>query len=94
MKILIIKNMKEVLRTKTKMRKVMENRKTMILAMERKIIPIAPIIISMIKNKIPIVMIRNKIRMAMIKDKVHLGIVRNKLHTDMIKSKVHIIDMI
>ena len=87
MKILIIKNMKEVHQIKRKLRKVMEimvNRKTMILVMERKIIPIAPMIISMI---------RNKLHMAMIRDKVHLGI-RNKLHMAMIKSKVQMIDTI
>jgi hypothetical protein len=79
--------MKEVHQIKRKLRKVMEimvNRKTMILVMERKIIPIAPMIISMI---------RNKLHMAMIRDKVHLGI-RNKLHMAMIKSKVQMIDTI
>jgi len=79
--------MKEVHQIKRKLTKVMEimgNRKTMILVMERKIIPIAPMIISMI---------RNKIHMAMIKDKVHLGI-RNKLHMAMIRDKVQMIDTI
>jgi hypothetical protein len=79
--------MKEVHQIKRKLRKVMEimvNRKTMILVMERKIIPIAPMIISMI---------RNKLHMAMIRDKVHLGI-RNKLHMAMIRDKVQMIDTI
>jgi hypothetical protein len=96
--------MKEVHQIKRKLRKVMEimvNRKTMILVMERKIIPIAPMIISMIRNKLHMAMIRdkvhlgirNKLHMAMIRDKVHLGI-RNKLHMAMIKSKVQMIDTI